>query len=155
MKIVSSSPKFLILSSSESSEITTAYRNFRMSQKISFKNFKLDVNDCAAQKSSNVVGWSYKTRFSLLDVQTFVEKKNNWDRSRIGDFQQKTFEQLEFSFLTSEKKWFYLQKIRKLIFVLWVRLSSEFWSMNVANCYLERRFCLSQDCNRAIRSLFC
>ena len=47
-----------------------------------------------------------------------------------------------------------MQYIRKLLFVLWVRLSIEFWSMNVANCYLERRFCLSQDCNRAIRRPF-
>ena len=74
-------------------EISTAYRNFRLSEKISFKNFKFDVNHCAVQKASNLVGWSYKTRFSLLDVQTFVEKKNNWDRSRICDYQQKTFEQ--------------------------------------------------------------
>ena len=29
----------------------------------------------------------------------------------------------------------------------------DFWSMNVTNCYLERRFCLSQDYNRAIRRL--
>ena len=29
----------------------------------------------------------------------------------------------------------------------------EFWSMNVANCYLGRRFCLSQDYNRVIRRL--
>ena len=75
------------------SEISTAYRNFRLSEKISFKNFKFDVNDCALQKASNLVGWSYKTRFSLLDVQTFVEKKNNWDRSRIGEYQQKIFEE--------------------------------------------------------------
>ena len=56
-------------------------------------------------------------------------------------------------FFTSAKTGSNLQTIRKLIFVLWVRLSIEFWSMNVTNCYLERRFCLSQDYNRAIRRL--
>ena len=51
------------------------------------------------------------------------------------------------------KKWVYQQNIRKLMFVLWVRLSINLWSMNVTSCYLERMFYLRQDCNRAIRRL--
>ena len=39
------------------------------------------------------------------------------------------------------------------MFVLWVRLSINLWSMNVTSCYLERRSYLSQDYNRAIRRL--
>ena len=118
-------------------EISTAYRNFRLNEKISLKNFKIDVNHWTVLKASNLVGWSYKTRFSLLDAQTFVEKKNNWDRNRIGDFNQKTFEQWAFSFFTSKKVGSNLESIRKLVFALWVRL------MNVANSYLGRTFCLS------------
>ena len=58
-------------------------------------------------------------------------------------------------FFYIRKKWVYQQNIRKLMFVLWVRLSINFglWSMNVTSCYLERRFYLSQDYNRAIRRL--
>ena len=48
-----------------------------------------------------------------------------------------------------------MQNIRMLNFVLWVWLSLEFWSMNAANFFLGRTFCISQDCNRAIRRLLC
>ena len=89
------------------SEISTANRNFRLSWKNSLKNWKIDVNYWTSQKVSNSIGWPYKTRLSLLDVQTFVEKKNNWNRTRIGDFQQKTFDWSEFIFFTSEKMRFY------------------------------------------------
>ena len=56
-------------------------------------------------------------------------------------------------FFTSKKSGSNVQSLRKSMFVLWVRLSIDFWSMDVTNCYLERRFCLSQDYNRAIRRL--
>ena len=56
-------------------------------------------------------------------------------------------------FFTSKRNGSNLESIRNSMFVLWVRLSIEFWSLNVTNCYLERRFCLSQDYNRAIRRL--
>ena len=56
-------------------------------------------------------------------------------------------------FFYIRKKWVYQQNIRKLMFVLWVRLSIKLWSMNVTSCYLERSFYLSQDYNRAIRRL--
>ena len=56
-------------------------------------------------------------------------------------------------FFYIRKKWVYQQNIRKLMFVLWVRLSINFWSMNVTSCYFERMFYLSQDYNRSIRRL--
>ena len=56
-------------------------------------------------------------------------------------------------FFYIRKKWVYQQNIRKLMFVLWFRLSMNFWSMNVTSCYLERMFYLRQDYNRAIRRL--
>ena len=55
------------------------------------KTFKINVNHWTLQNRSNSFQWAYKTRFYLLDVQTFVGKKNNWNRNRIRDFQQKCF----------------------------------------------------------------
>jgi len=52
---------------------------------------------------SHSIGWLYKTRSSLLDIQTFVEKKNHWNRTRIGHFHQKNFWLVRTHFFTSEK----------------------------------------------------
>ena len=84
-------------------EISTAYRNFRLSEKISFKNFKFDVNHCAVQKASNSVGWSYKTRFLLLDVQTFVEKRIMEIAFELVIFNKKLLNSKNSVFFTSEK----------------------------------------------------
>ena len=100
-------------------EISTAYRNFRLSEKISFKNFKFDVNVCAVQKASNLVGWSYKTRFSLLNVQTFVERKNNWNRTRIGDLQKKK------NFACKNSTFFYIRKKG----LIQEKKNSSYWSV--------------------------
>ena len=93
------------------SEISIANRSFRLSWKNSLKNWKIDVNYWTSQNVSNSIGWPYKTRLSLFDIQTFVEKKNNWNRARIGDFHQKTFDWSEFIF-------FYIRKDEVLLWQL-------------------------------------
>ena len=118
-------------------EISTAYRNFRLNEKISLKNFKIDVNHWTVLKASNLVGWSYETRFSLLDAQTFVEKKIIEIGVELVIFIKKLLNSEHTVFFTSKKVGSNLQSIRKLVFALWVRL------MNVANSYLGRTFCLS------------
>ena len=86
------------------SEISTAFRNKDWKRKIGLQNFNVDAKYWTVQEVSNLVRWSYKTRFLLLNVQTFVERKNNWNRTRIGDLQKKKLCMVRIQlFFTSEK----------------------------------------------------
>ena len=84
-------------------EISTANRNFRLRLINRLKTWKKQVKFWSLPKVSHSVGWPYKARSFLLDVQTFVEKKNHWNRTRIGHFHQKNFWLVRTHFFTSEK----------------------------------------------------
>ena len=87
------------------SEISTANRNFRLSWKNSLKNWKIDVNYWTSQKVSNSIGWPYKTRLSLLDVQTFVEKRIIGIGLELVIFNKKLLTGQNSFFFLHQKRW--------------------------------------------------